>query len=111
MHNILVLASYTLTSLKLKAYCQQVVALNFVHDQDIDTPEAVAGVLASLGLPAAPWLQAAQSAEHKLALRRQTEQAQARGIFGAPMFFVRGEMYWGNDRLDDALAYAVSGVA
>ena len=93
------------------AYCRQVMSLNFAHDQDIDSPEAVAGVLASLGLAAGPLLQAAQSAEHKLALRRQTEQAQARGIFGAPMFFVRGEMYWGNDRLDDALAYAVSGVA
>jgi 2-hydroxychromene-2-carboxylate isomerase len=28
-----------------------------------------------------------------------------RGIFGAPTFFVGEEMFWGNDRLDDALAY------
>jgi 2-hydroxychromene-2-carboxylate isomerase len=32
--------------------------------------------------------------------------AQARGIFGAPTFFVGDEMFWGNDRLEDALALA-----
>ena len=32
--------------------------------------------------------------------------AAARGIFGAPTFFVGDEMFWGNDRLDDALTLA-----
>ena len=36
----------------------------------------------------------------------QTEQARAKGIFGAPTFFVGTEMFWGNDRLDDALLFA-----
>ncbi|MER2541377.1 MAG: DsbA family protein, partial [Azonexus sp.] len=31
-----------------------------------------------------------------------------RGIFGAPMFFVGDEMFWGNDRLEDALVFAKS---
>lgn len=33
----------------------------------------------------------------------------ARGIFGAPSFFVDGELFWGNDRLDEALAWATRG--
>jgi 2-hydroxychromene-2-carboxylate isomerase len=39
-------------------------------------------------------------------LREQTEEARVRGIFGAPTFFVGTEMFWGNDRLDDALLWA-----
>jgi 2-hydroxychromene-2-carboxylate isomerase len=42
----------------------------------------------------------------KTRLREQTEEAQRRDIFGAPTFFVGTEMFWGNDRLDDALAFA-----
>jgi 2-hydroxychromene-2-carboxylate isomerase len=34
-----------------------------------------------------------------------SEEAVARGIFGAPTFLIGSELYWGNDRLEDALAY------
>ncbi|HOL65354.1 MAG TPA: DsbA family protein, partial [Accumulibacter sp.] len=54
-------------------------------------------------------LEKAQSEANKQRLRQQTENARALGIFGAPTFFVAGEMFWGNDRLDDALDFAVSG--
>jgi 2-hydroxychromene-2-carboxylate isomerase len=39
-------------------------------------------------------------------LRARTEEAQRRGIFGAPSFVVEGELFWGNDRLEDALEWA-----
>mgnify|MGYP002150052659 CR=1 FL=1 len=38
----------------------------------------------------------------RLALRAR-DGAIARNIFGSPFFVVDGEMFWGNDRLDDAL--------
>ncbi len=38
--------------------------------------------------------------EVKDALRQATESAVARGAFGAPTFFVNGEMHFGQDRLD-----------
>jgi 2-hydroxychromene-2-carboxylate isomerase len=38
--------------------------------------------------------------EIKNELRANTDQAVARGAFGAPTFFVNGEMFRGNDRLD-----------
>lgn len=87
-------------------FCRHVMLLNFWHDVEIDAPEAVGGILAGLGLPAEGLIARAQSQENKLALRRQTEEAQQRGVFGAPTFFVGEEMFWGNDRLEDALGLA-----
>ncbi len=42
----------------------------------------------------------------KQALRDQTARAQELGIFGAPTFLVRGELFWGSDRFDHALAWS-----
>ena len=87
-------------------FCRQVMELNFVRDQDINQPERMAPILTELGLPAADILDQAQAEPTKTRLREQTEQARVRGIFGAPTFFVGTEMFWGNDRLDDALLFA-----
>jgi 2-hydroxychromene-2-carboxylate isomerase len=40
--------------------------------------------------------------------RFQTSRAREIGIFGAPSFVVGGELFWGNDRLEDAFNWAVS---
>lgn len=87
-------------------FCRRALQLNFAADGDIAEADNMAAILTELGLPAADILAASQSEANKLALRAQTDRAQALGIFGAPTFFVDGEMYWGNDRLDDALADA-----
>jgi len=88
------------------AFCRRVMLRNFAHDRDIATEADVSDVLNALALPAATILAGAQSDENKSRLRVQTDRAKTLGIFGAPTFFVRGEMYWGNDRLDDAIACA-----
>ena len=94
------------------SFCRRVMELNFVHDQDINRPDAMASILTDLGLPAAELLrQAAQSEPVKSQLRQQTDEARQRGIFGAPTFFVGSEIFWGNDRLDDALSLASRGDA
>ena len=50
-------------------------------------------------------LEAAQSDDNKTRLRAQTEEAQRLGVFGAPSFTTAGgELFWGNDRLEQALA-------
>jgi 2-hydroxychromene-2-carboxylate isomerase len=87
-------------------YCRRVMQLNFVADRDIDSAAALGEVLAQLGLPAQDIVAEAQDAANKLRLRSQTELARTKGVFGAPTFFVGEEMFWGNDRLDDALACA-----
>ena len=44
----------------------------------------------------------------KTGLFDQVERAKALGIFGAPSFVAGEEMFWGDDRLDDAISYATS---
>jgi len=91
------------------AFCRRVMELNFALDQDINQSERLAPILTELGLPAATILAEAQAEPTKIRLREQTEAARRRGIFGAPTFFVGKEMFWGNDRLDDALLFASEG--
>jgi 2-hydroxychromene-2-carboxylate isomerase len=88
------------------AFCREIMLMNFRDDRDIDAPEPVADALAGLGLAAQEIIAQAQSEAHKTRLRTQTELAARRGIFGAPTFFVGEEMFWGNDRLEEALAWA-----
>ena len=43
------------------------------------------------------------------ALRQATDRARALGIFGSPTFAVGDEIFWGDDRLDDAIAWCQRG--
>lgn len=50
-------------------------------------------------------LDLARSAEIGEALAANTATAQGLGIFGSPSFVVDGELFWGDDRLEDAVAW------
>jgi 2-hydroxychromene-2-carboxylate isomerase len=89
-----------------EAFSRAVYRAEFQEDQDIALPAVVGAVVASLGKDAAAVLSAAQTPEVKGALRAETEAAVAAGIFGAPSFLVEGELFWGDDRLEDALDWA-----
>lgn len=56
-------------------------------------------------------LNAAKSSEIEVALAVETEEAKRAGVFGAPTFVVDGEIFWGDDRLDDAASWATFGRA
>ena len=92
----------------IAAYCRKIMRLNFADDRDIGSANVVSQALDALGLPAQQIIIEAQSDANKLRLREQTGRAMTKGIFGAPTFFVGDEMFWGNDRLDDALEYCDS---
>jgi 2-hydroxychromene-2-carboxylate isomerase len=89
-------------------YCRRIMLRNWSQDAEIDQPEAVLAVLAGLVDDPVAVVRAAQGEDNKAALRGQTEEARRLGIFGAPSFIVQGELFWGDDRLEDALAYAQS---
>ena len=89
-------------------YCRRIISMNFAEDREIDTVDAVSEALSELGLPVDKLLREANDDSTKQRLRDRTQQAMERGIFGAPTFLVRGAMYWGNDRLNEALAHAAS---
>jgi 2-hydroxychromene-2-carboxylate isomerase len=93
----------------LPALVRRVYVANFAETADIAAPDTLARVLAALDQDAPVWLERAQSQPVKDALRTNTERAQALGVFGAPSFVTRGELFWGGDRLEDALAWALRG--
>lgn len=86
-------------------YCRAVMHEAFALDRDISSELVVREVLERLALPASDILARAQSEPNKLRLREQTERATALAIFGAPTFMAGAEMFWGDDRLESALAW------
>jgi 2-hydroxychromene-2-carboxylate isomerase len=84
----------------LPEFVRRVFRANFVEDRDI----ADRRLLESLS--SEEWLARAEAAETKDRLRERTLEAERRGIFGAPSFLVGDELFWGNDRLAQALAWA-----
>jgi 2-hydroxychromene-2-carboxylate isomerase len=72
----------------------------WAEEENLGEPEVVARVLEKAGLDARALLEAAGDPAVKAELRATTEEAVARGAFGAPTFFVEDEMFFGNDRLD-----------
>lgn len=87
-------------------FCERVMLANFADDRDIASADCIASILSALGQDADTILRDAQTDDNKARLRARTEQAKALHIFGAPTFMVGDAMFWGNDRLDDALAHA-----
>jgi len=75
----------------------------FAEGRNVGDPAVVAEIVRALGHDGAAILARAQSDEIKGRLRAETEAAQRLGIFGAPSFVAAGELFWGNDRLEQAL--------
>jgi 2-hydroxychromene-2-carboxylate isomerase len=88
------------------AFSRAVYTANFAEQKDISEDATLAGILSKLGVDAASAMAAASSPEIKARLKAQTEEAMAREIFGAPFFMVGDEPFWGNDRLEEAVAFA-----
>jgi DSBA-like thioredoxin domain-containing protein len=63
-------------------------------------------VLASLDKSPAPTLARAKGAEGERLLKAATDAARKLGIFGAPTFAIGAKIFWGDDRLEEALAFA-----
>ena len=90
-------------------FAQAVYQMEFGEGRSIDDPLAAAEALRRVGLDAA-LIEKAQADTIKNALRAANEEAQAAGVFGAPAFVTAdGELFWGNDRLEQALDWAVQG--
>ena len=84
----------------------------WVDDRDLGDLDVLAQVLSEAGLDGAALVRATQDPAVKLALRDNTERAQATGVIGVPTFSVGGTLLWGQDRmrtLEDLLAGPESG--
>lgn len=83
----------------LPAYMNAVMHHMWEDPRKMDEPEVIMAALAESGLDASAILEGAQDAGVKAALIENTEKAVARGVFGAPSFFVGDELFFGKDRL------------
>lgn len=88
-------------------FSRAVYRAQFTQGRTIADHAVLAAILDSLGGTAPGALAAAETAETKDALRQATYEAQALGIYGAPSFTTgSGELFWGNDRLEQAIGWA-----
>jgi 2-hydroxychromene-2-carboxylate isomerase len=92
---------------RFKAYVDAVFHAMWVEPRNLNDPATVGAVLHEAGFDAQAVLALANDQATKDQLKATTQEAVARGVFGAPTMFVGEQMFWGQDRLDfvrDALA-------
>ncbi|WP_438952281.1 2-hydroxychromene-2-carboxylate isomerase [Porticoccus sp.] len=87
-------------------FCKAVFRANFERDEDIAAPEIISRCLTNSGADAQQVLADTGSAMTKERLHEQSRMAIEQHIFGAPSFLVGRELFWGNERLETALAFA-----
>ena len=85
---------------KLKSYMDAVFDAMWVQPREMGQPGEIAAVLAPLGITAEAFMALVGDPEVKAALIANTDEAVARGVFGAPTCFVGQAMFFGQDRLD-----------
>lgn len=89
-------------------FIRSVYRANFVDGLDTGDPECLEQLLIELGIDGATVLRDSSGAAVKDALRNRTGQAMDLNIFGAPTFVVGDELFWGDDRLEDAIEAALT---
>lgn len=72
----------------------------WAHPRNLNDQSEIAHVLNDIGIKPGDFLTQIERPDVKEKLKANTESAVARGVFGAPTFFVNGDMFFGQDRLD-----------
>ena len=89
----------------LKEFVKTVYRANFVDDLDIGDRAVIAECLRTVGADSTSVIAEATLSEAKVLFRAQIERAVQLGIFGAPSFVSNAELFWCNDRLQDAIEW------
>jgi len=95
-------ATFALRSGRGREFTVQAFRYAFRDGHDLGVPEHVLAAAAAVGLDAGAVADATGDPEIKLALRSATGAAHELGVFGVPTISVAGELFWGDDRLDEA---------
>jgi 2-hydroxychromene-2-carboxylate isomerase len=80
-------------------YVEAVFEAIWAHERNLNEPEEVQAVLEAAGFDPKVYFAEIERDRIKDRLRRNTDDAVARGAFGVPTFFVEGKMFFGQDRL------------
>lgn len=84
---------------RLWEFCDPLLAAFWRREFDLESPEQLEAALVSAGLQAGDWRKYL-NADAQRGLDAAVEHAELLGVFGAPTFVYRGELFWGGDRLD-----------
>jgi 2-hydroxychromene-2-carboxylate isomerase len=77
----------------------------FQEGSDLSLPAEVLRAAEDAGLDPRAVEAATEDPDVKLALRNATDTAHQLGVFGVPTIAIDGELFWGDDRLEDAAAH------
>jgi len=89
-------------------FARAVYRANFVDGLIISDDAVIEKLLVRFDQDPAAVTQKAYAPENKDRLKAQTDRAWDMGIFGAPSFTVGDELFWGNDRMETAVTWAVN---
>jgi len=90
-------------------FSKKVFHMNFVEGRSIGGPGNLDAALRELGRDPAEVVRRAHERDIEDGLAAQTQTAIDIGVFGAPTFRVGGELFWGDDRLEDAVEWCLAG--
>ena len=90
----------------LPEYVRAIYEANFFEDADISDEAVVSAALVRAGADAQSVMHGATQTDLRNRLRENTERAIQVGIFGAPNCLVGEELFWGEETLEDAVAWA-----
>jgi 2-hydroxychromene-2-carboxylate isomerase len=94
----------------LPAFSKALFRAQFCEGRNIADEAVLTAALREAGTDPSVALAAARNGDVKARLKAETELANSLGMFGAPTFVTEdGELFWGNDRLEEALAWARDG--
>ena len=85
---------------RFAGYVDAVFLAIWVESKNMNDSQVAASVLEAAGFDPAALMAQAADPQVKERLKQVTQDAVARGVFGAPTFFVDGQMFWGQDRLE-----------
>ena len=88
----------------LKQFALTAMRLEFLEAGDLGELSVVQGAGERAGLDREELAEAVASTEIKDRLRAETDEAVALGVIGVPTVEVNGELFWGDDRLEEAAA-------
>ncbi|MGE3610025.1 MAG: 2-hydroxychromene-2-carboxylate isomerase [Bacteriovoracaceae bacterium] len=77
----------------------------WINRIDMGEPEELLKVLKEAQLPAEELYEKSFSREAKSELKNNIQEAIGYGVFGVPSFVVDGELFWGNDSVEDLLHF------
>ena len=105
------IANHVATLASIEGWCPQFTQAAyrawFLDKKDPGEAEVLQPLIASLGQDPDRVLHAATGDECLALYAARTDRARSLGIFGSPSFVHGEEVFWGDDRLEDAIEWAI----